>query len=116
MVCKEVEELAGAYALGALPPGTLREVEGHLSSCSKHPDIAELSAVARSLALAAPDAEPPSALRARIMDIVRRESAGAASGRPRRSILEWLRGLIPRGRLPYALAGALAVAAAVTLL
>ena len=110
MICKEVEELSGAYALGALPTAELRSVEEHLASCSRHPDLAELSAVARSLALAAPDAEPPSALKARIMDIVYKESAHAFEAAPRRSILEWLKGLIPQRLAPApALAGVLAV-------
>src|SRR5437870_2432893 len=115
MTCKEVEEMAGAYALGALPADSLREIERHLSSCSQHPDIAELSAVARRLALAAPDAEPPSALKARIMDAVRRESPGAPDRRPTGSVPNWLEKLVPRPRLPYALATALAVVLAVTL-
>ncbi len=54
MICKEVEELAGVYALGALPADSMKDVEEHLLSCSRHPDIAQLSDVARSLALAAP--------------------------------------------------------------
>ena len=77
MICEEVEELAGAYALGALPPDDLRGVEEHVLTCSKHPEIAELSAVASSLALASPEAEPPPALRARIMDVVREEGRPA---------------------------------------
>src|SRR2546426_4359456 len=104
MICKEVEELAGAYALGALPADSLREIEEHLSSCSKHPDIAELSAVARSLALAAPDAEPPSELRARIIDLVRRERTASLAARRVRSVLNWLSGALPRRPVPYAFA------------
>lgn len=112
MICKEVEELSGAYALGALPTAELRSVEEHLASCSRHPDLAELSAVARSLALAAPDAEPPSTLKARIMDIVYKESSYTSETAPGRSIVEWIKGLIPQ-RL--AAAPALAVLAAVVL-
>ncbi len=109
MICNEVEELAGAYALGALPADNLRDVEEHLLSCSKHPDIAEFSAIARNLALAAPDAEPPSALKARIMDIVYKESAGASAAAPRRRVVDWLKGLIPQRLAPApALAGVLA--------
>jgi len=110
MNCEEVEELSGAYALGALPSGDLRDVEEHVSSCSKHPDLAELSAVARSLALAAPDADPPLALKTRIMDVVYKESSRAPSGSPRPSILDRLRRLNPQHAVSYALAGALAVA------
>jgi anti-sigma-K factor RskA len=109
MICNEVEELGGAYALGALPAAELREVEEHLASCSKHPDLGELGVVARSLASAAPDAMPPSALKARIMDIVRRESGGEPETAARRGILDWLKELIPQRLTPApAVAGVLA--------
>jgi anti-sigma-K factor RskA len=116
MICEEVEELAGAYALGALPPDDMRDVEEHVLTCSKHPEIAELSAVASSLALASPEAEPPPALRARIMDVVREEGRPAPAAAPRLSILDRLRRLKLELAAPYALAGALAIALLVVVL
>ena len=107
MNCAEIEELAGAYALRALPEETLREVEGHLADCTRHPDITALQAAALGLAAAADEKEPPPALKARLMDAVRREAAAegrAAAPAPLR----------PRGWSwrPYALAAALALVAA----
>ena len=46
MNCEEVEELIGAYALGALPVEMLADVGEHLVSCANHPDAADLKAVA----------------------------------------------------------------------
>ena len=74
MNCEEVEELAGAYALWALPQDTLQEVEAHLASCSAHPDIPGLRAAALCLAWAAPEKEPPAALKARLMGVIRGEA------------------------------------------
>lgn len=105
MICEEVEELAGAYALGALPADELRDVEEHLASCSRHPDMADVRVVAGSLALAAPDAEPPSALKGRLMDAVRREAPPEPF---RKSVLTRLERWLPQPLPPYALAGALA--------
>ncbi|MFQ6019402.1 MAG: anti-sigma factor domain-containing protein [Dehalococcoidia bacterium] len=110
MDCEEIEELAGAYALQALPQETMQEIESHLASCSAHPDIAGLRAAALSLAGAAPEREPPAALRARLLEAVRGEAAsetqavkpGAAAALPRR--WAW-----PR-LAPYAIAAVLAAA------
>lgn len=114
--CEEVEELAGAYALGALPADSVRGVDEHILSCSNHPDLAELIAVASSLALAVPDAEPPLALKARIMDVVYKENSAPTAAARGPSILDRLRRLKPELAAPYALAGALAVALLVVVL
>jgi anti-sigma-K factor RskA len=115
MNCDEVEELIGAYVLGALPAESLSDIGEHLLTCENHPDAAELGAVASSLAFAAPEREPSPALKTRIMDVVYKEgSAPAAARRP--SILDWFRGLKPALAAPYALAGALAVALLVVVL
>ena len=115
MNCQEIEELTGAYALQALPHDMMREVEAHLASCSAHPDIAGLRAVALSLAGAASEKEPPPTLQARIMEAVRQETAGGteavAPGAPTAWLLPWFR---PRFAL-YVLAAVL-VAAVVALL
>ncbi len=112
MKCKEVEELAGAYALDALPAETLREVREHLESCQQHPEIAGLRAAALSLAAAAPGMEPPPGLKTRLMDEIRQETARAAEGRPREIDGSWLRRYVGSAFRPYALAGALAIAVA----
>ena len=109
MNCDEVEELMGAYVLGALPSESISDIGEHLLTCANHPDAAELGAVASSLALVAPEREPPPALRTRIMDVVYKEGGSAAAARGP-GILDRLRRLKPQLSVPYALAAVLAVA------
>jgi anti-sigma-K factor RskA len=109
--CDEVEELIGAYALGALPVEALAEIGEHLMTCEKHPEAAGLSAVAASLAFAAPEREPPLALKTRLMEAVREESAPAAPAAPERiGVVSRLKSFLARPVVPYALAGTLAIA------
>jgi anti-sigma-K factor RskA len=117
MNCEEVAELAGAYAAGALPADELEGVEEHLRTCTAHADLLELSAVARSIALSAPDAEPPSALKSRIMDVVRRESEQRYGPQYRESLISRLRARLGESfsRAPLMI-GALAMAVVVLLL
>jgi anti-sigma-K factor RskA len=110
MNCDEVEDLIGAYVLGALPFESLADIGEHLATCGNHPEAPELQSVASSLALAAPEMEPPPALKTRLMDAVRAE-AGPAEARSRgQGLLGGLRRLVARPAFPYALAGSLAVA------
>ena len=111
MNCDEIEELAGAYALQALPPQTLRQVEEHLEGCSRHPEIAELRSVAASLAWAPEERAPPPELKTRLMDAIRDEAAAASPAaetapeeRP-----GLLRRLLAAPRTPYVAVGALAI-------
>ncbi len=113
MTCEEIEELAGAYALGALPADTLRQVEEHLADCSQHPEIAGLRAVASTLAAAAPEMEPPPGLKTRLMAEMRQEAAPAAEGVPHEMDGSWLRRWLSPTVRPYVLAAALAIAVAV---
>ena len=116
MNCDEVEELMGAYVLGALPSESLSDIGEHLLTCANHPDAAELGAVASSLALVAPEREPPPALKTRIMDAVNKESRAPVAAARGPSILDRLRRLKPTLAAPYALAGVLAVALIAVLL
>jgi anti-sigma-K factor RskA len=112
MNCEEVEELAGAYALGALPGDERAAVAAHLESCNKHPEMAELQAAAASLALAAPEIDPAPALRSRLMEAIRAEptpSRVPLSAPSRRSFGETIRGWFSNPWLGYGLAGALSV-------
>ena len=73
MTCDEVEELAGAYALGALPEDELEAVEAHVGSCTRtHTSLLELSQTAGLLALACEESLPSPSLGRRI-----REAASA---------------------------------------
>jgi anti-sigma-K factor RskA len=112
MKCEEIEDLAGAYALGALPEDERADVSAHLESCDKHPEMGELQMAAASLALAAPEIDPPPALKSRLMDAIRAESPrqrAPISSAPRRSLGETIRGWFSSPRLGYGLASAMAV-------
>src|SRR5438128_10929517 len=83
MNCDEVEDILGAYALDALPGELSADVTAHLATCSKHPEAAELRAVAGALAFAAPEAQPSAALKTRLVEALRVESAPADASPPR---------------------------------
>lgn len=113
MTCERLDELAAAYALGAVPPDEERAMSEHLATCDEpHADARELIGAAAMLPAALPPMEPSPALRARLMATVattpqdhRRAAAPLAPVRrePRRP---WWQ----LGPLPAALAaGALAV-------
>jgi hypothetical protein len=80
MTCDDIDELAGAIALDAVPADEWPEIEEHLASCRRgHPHIRELRSVATLLLEAAPEIEPPAALRGRILAAARADlDAGAA--------------------------------------
>lgn len=67
MNCDQVNEALGAYAVAALPPVEMREVEAHLAECNLHDDAVALRATASLLAYAPEEREPPARLRARIL-------------------------------------------------
>ena len=79
MIHSHIEDLAEAYALGALEVEERRMVEGHLETCSQCTSLLrEHLEVAAALALAVPPMNPPDHLRGRIMDqIVPEEHTGA---------------------------------------
>lgn len=116
MTCDEVDELAGAYALSALPDEELQAVEGHLASCANpHALLRDLSETAALLPLLSEPAMPPPELGARI-----RAAALDEIEPPSRQGRELVRAASPdvlpfRRRfaavLPYALAAALALVA-----
>lgn len=82
MNCAELEELAGALALGAALPEEVEAARAHLSSCPRaHDLLRELTATASLLAEAVEPAEPPARLRGRILAAARAEQdASAPSG------------------------------------
>ena len=86
--CDEIDELAGAIALGALDITEMSMVEAHLAGCEKHPEIASLLASAEALALTAPPMEPSPELKTRLMAAIEadleaeRSAARAASAQP----------------------------------
>jgi anti-sigma-K factor RskA len=78
LTCEEVEELLGAYALGALPDDELLAVDEHIDSCrlSDHRQLWELLETAALLPFTIRPAEPPADLGTRI---VRRALAGSST-------------------------------------
>lgn len=80
MTCDDIDELAGAIALDAIPADEWPAIEEHLASCRRgHPHIRELRSVATLLLEATPEIEPPAQLRSRILDAARADSgAGGA--------------------------------------
>jgi anti-sigma-K factor RskA len=121
MNCEEFEELSGAYAIGALTEEERVDAEAHLAGCDKHREVAALTAVANSLALASPSMEPPARLKSRLMEAI---GAGAPEQArtqverpraPRRSVAEAIRGWFGNARLGFGMAAALSVVVAALL-
>ncbi len=72
MTCEELEELAGALALGATSPEETQAAHEHLAACSRpHRSVRELAATAVLLAEAVEPVEPPPDLRDRILAVAR---------------------------------------------
>jgi anti-sigma factor RsiW len=68
MNCVEVEELAGALALRAVPDEEAAAVYAHLAGCpEEHRLVAELTEIAALLPLAIDEIEPPATLRTRLL-------------------------------------------------
>lgn len=77
-------DLAAAYALGALSPEEARAFEAFLAtSVEARQEVAELRETAALLALSVPEAQPPAALRARVLDAV---AAGKVRPLPARTL------------------------------
>ena len=73
MNCEQLAPLYEEYALGVLEGEERAELEAHLArACAQcTPGIAQARWVVAQLALAAPDAQPPAALRGKVMDAVK---------------------------------------------
>lgn len=83
-----IHELTAAYALDALEPSEEREYEEHLArcpTCREH--LAALQEAATALAYGTESPPPPPALRARILEQARAETANVVPLRPRRFVL-----------------------------
>ena len=79
-----LHELTAAYALDALDPADEAAYEEHLAHCARcQEELALLSGAASALALAAGAADPPPALRERILDAARAERPNVVPLRPR---------------------------------
>jgi anti-sigma factor RsiW len=84
---EEAHELTAAYALDALGEADAAEYEAHLRHCERcREELASFQETATALAYAAPPAEPPLALRERILEQARSERPNVATLRPRWSV------------------------------
>lgn len=79
-----MHELVAAYALDALDAAEERAFEAHLARCeSCQEELAAFAATVDSLAYSVPAAEPPTALRSRILTAARAQQSNVVSVRPR---------------------------------
>ena len=102
---EEQRDTAGLYALGALAGAERQAFESHLATCEEcAADVRSLGAVVRALPYAAPQIDPPPALRARVL---------AAAGDPNASARAAVASAPPASRPRYAESGWLAAAALV---
>ena len=87
--CDAVRDLAASFVLDALPEDEMAAVREHLATCPEpHPEIAELAGIVPVLQAAVRPAEPPAALKDRIMaaaaaDLEARRAEGAITDEPR---------------------------------
>jgi anti-sigma factor RsiW len=98
MTCEEFEEISGAYALGAVTPAEREAARAHLATCPKCSLLLEhLQDVVDLLPLAAPQVNPPTSAKDRLLAAIREEGSSPtpepAAGpqrvtRPRRRL--WL--------------------------
>jgi anti-sigma-K factor RskA len=79
MSCEQLASVYEEYALGVLEGQERSELEAHLArACPQcRPGVERAKAVVAQLAHVAPEAQPPAALRARILDAVKSSAAGA---------------------------------------
>lgn len=79
-----MHDLVAGYALDALGEDERRTFEAHLASCAAcGEELARLSAPVHALAYGAPPAEPPPALRGRVLAAARAERPNVVPLRPR---------------------------------
>jgi anti-sigma-K factor RskA len=80
-----IHDRVAGYALDALEPEEERAFEEHLACCDRcREELAGFSALATSLAFAAPDSEPPPQLRGRVLAAARAERENVVAIRRRR--------------------------------
>lgn len=83
MNCQDIEDLAGAIALGAVPEEEWADVREHLATCANaHTEVRRLLPIADLLLEAAPPVEPPAGLRERILAAARAEPRSEGSPVP----------------------------------
>ncbi|MBV8084419.1 MAG: anti-sigma factor, partial [Chloroflexi bacterium] len=67
MECTDVDDVLPAYALGVATGEERRELEAHLATCDKHPQLAEYRETVGLLPMSAPPKQPAGAVKQRLM-------------------------------------------------
>jgi anti-sigma-K factor RskA len=81
--CAEVLDLAPGFVLGALEPDEMDSVRQHLAACPEaHAEVLELGSVLPALLESVELAEPPAALRGRILDAARAGGPASSGATP----------------------------------
>jgi anti-sigma-K factor RskA len=103
MNCSDLDELIGAYALGAVSGADAQLIREHMTTCRRHDlDLEELRSAARRIAASAEPVPPPSHLRSRVLaaidveagaDIAAPTELRASAPRAIRSPRQWTRWL-----------------------
>jgi anti-sigma-K factor RskA len=107
--CRDVDELAGALALGAVDADEALAAREHLETCPEpHAELRSLLGADAVLAAGLEPIHPSAALRDRLMDSVARMPRREPAVKPRRGWLDWLSPQVAR---PLALAAVVAVIA-----
>jgi anti-sigma-K factor RskA len=118
---RECFEAMAAYALGALPEGDADRVRRHLTGCREcRVELEWLRPAIDALPASVTPLEPPTELKARVMEIVQAEAellsaAGEPADRPRSDREPLTRRVLRRPRLAAALGLAVACVAAVVI-
>src|SRR5579884_3982024 len=82
MECADVDDLLPGYALGVASDDERREVEAHLVTCDKHPQLADYRQTVELLPMSAPLKEPAGAVKQRLMARVYQDLQPAIVRRP----------------------------------
>src|SRR5215471_4583090 len=112
-----IDDLAQAYALGALEPGECEQIEAHIVECTAcPPSIERAQAVAALLAITAQQSDPPAGHEARFMARLAAEwranpGAPAVKSRPADPLVRLARALSQAMRSPARQVAPLAAAA-----
>lgn len=92
MNCDEVRDLIAAYSLGTATPEERLAVEGHMSTCDLHDDVATALAVSMAIAVAAPEIAPPAALKSRLLQAATATAPAKPAAALRRPALRFMFG------------------------
>ncbi len=114
MTCQQVDELAGAFALGAMEAAEEAAIRAHLATCDQpHLDVYEALGAGAALASSLDPVTPSPALRVRLMQTIERTLQGDRAEVPSRPAARrgWLDWLSPGVARPVALAAVVALLA-----